>query len=192
MAPAQLMHAVIDGKPAAPLTAEQERCIRPSRPEKVAAGVMLSPDDATAAYISQTKWLFFIMGGLCLFVTSGVALLAEPSDRALTFGGAVVANLALAAFLFIVLQRRTAIWRSKLGLRMIGLMPAGSQAGFDSGLRIGDRVLPWASLSIDQVELAEFTSQRTTVYTIERLLVDEPSRPHCPRPRHDAERAADR
>ena len=137
---------------------------------------MLSPDDATAAYISQTKWLFFIMGGLCLFVTSGVALLAEPSDRALTFGGAVVANLALAAFLFIVLRRRTAIWRSKLGLRMIGLMPAGSQAGFDdSGLRIGDRVLPWASLSIDQVELAEFTSQRTTVYTIERLLVDGPS-----------------
>jgi hypothetical protein len=175
MPPSQPVRAAIDGKPAAALTAEQERCISPYRQQMAATGMTMSADEATAAYIGQTKRLFIVTNCSCLAAASAVALLSEP-NQALAFSIGLVANLALAAVLFVIFQRRVAIWRSKLGLRMIGLMPAGSSVGFDEGgLRLADRVIPWASLSIDQVDLSAFTHRDKAVYTIDRLLITGPT-----------------
>jgi len=170
------MRVLVDDKPHDPLTPAQERDIGLSRAQELAEGSMLSAEEATRSYISQTKWLFVIMGGLCLLLTGGLGLLADPIDQAMIYGAVVVANLSLAAFLFFLLRRRARVWNDRMGLRLLGLAPAGSRIGFDAtGLSVGDRALPWEALQIRQVDLAEFTARRATMYRIDRLSLDSPS-----------------
>ena len=164
------MRVLIGNKLQDAFTPEQEGYISSVRQEERVEGAILTPEAATAAYISQTKWLFIILGGISVAASFGMTLLADPPDQAVVFGGAVSINFALALVLTWMLRRRVRIWNEKLGPRASGLPPVGSKIVADAeGLVAGGRAIPWPTLRIDQVELAEFTTRRVTVYFIERL-----------------------
>jgi hypothetical protein len=164
------MRILIDGKPHDPLTPAQESDISVSRELDSAQGSMLSADDATRAYLEQIRWLCVIAGGLFFLLSGAIALLAEPVDRPAVCGVVIVANLSVAGALFFFLRRRARAWNDRLGLRLLGLPPAGDRIAFDpTGLGVGNRALPWDSLRIEQADFAEFIVRRARMYRIERL-----------------------
>jgi hypothetical protein len=172
------MRVLVDDRPRDPLTPAQERNITLWTARDSAESSMLSAEEATAAHLRQTKWAFVIAGCLFALLTCATALLAEPADRAMAFGLAIAGSLAVAGVLFYFLQRRAGIWNDQLSLRLLGLAPAGSRIGFDAtGLSVGDRGLPWASLRIDQVEFAGFAAHRAEWYRIVRLSLTSPTGP---------------
>lgn len=164
------MRVLIGDKPSGELTATQEGNISSVRKVERAEGAVLSVDEATQAHIGQTKMLFMVLVGITLVLTLGVSWLADPQDQAMIFACAIGSTLALALFLVFLLRRRISAWNAKLPQRGTGLPTIGTKIVVDTGgLVIGGRTYPWPSLRIDQVDLAEFSSERSTVYFIERL-----------------------
>ncbi len=165
------MRVLIGDKLSNSLTPEQEFNISSVRRSERVEGTILSPDQATGAYLSQVKWVFTGLAGFVLVVSLGLSLLADPRDQAMTFGGALVVNLALILFFILLLRRRRRIWNDRLPARASGLPSVGTTIVVDAaGLSLGDRTIPWPALSIDQVELNEVRGrQRLVVYFIERL-----------------------
>lgn len=164
------MRVLVGDTPQGELTAKQEGNISSVRKEERAEGTVLSADEATQAYLGQTKVLYMILGGITLAATFGLSLLADPPDQAMIFAVAIGCNLALALFLVFLLRRRSGVWSGKLPQRMAGLPPVGTRIVVDApGLVVGGRTFPWSSLRIDQVDLAQFTSESRSVYFIERL-----------------------
>lgn len=164
------MRVLIGGKPQSALTAEQEGNVRPVRKEERVEGTALSADEATRAYIGQTKLLYMILGGITLVLSLGVSLLADPQDRAMILALALGSTLVLALFLAFLLRRRVRAWKARLAQRGAGLPPSGTPIVVDAvGLGIAGRTHPWPALRIDQVDLAEFAGEKSTVYLIESL-----------------------
>jgi hypothetical protein len=164
------MRVLVNDKPHDPLTPAQQRMLSLTRVQDSAESSVLSAEEATRGYIRPIKRLFVVAGVFFVLIACGVALVAEPSDRAAVYGFIIVASLAVAVALFLALRRRARIWSERMGLRRLGLPPAGSRIGFDAaGLSIGDRTLPWSLLQIHQVDFAEFTSRYASMYRIERL-----------------------
>jgi hypothetical protein len=164
------MRVLIGGEPHEALTVAQEGYIRLSRKENSVQGSILSADEATQAYIGSTKWLFIILNGLALILGLGVAALADAPDQPMLLGSVIVVNVLLAMFFFFLLRHRANAWNAKLAARVAGLPGTGSAISLDAaGLGIAGQIFPWMTLGIDQVELADFTSHNTSVYTIERL-----------------------
>ncbi|SRR5882757_2596433 len=172
------MRVLINDKPHDPLTPAQERMLSLARAQDSAESAVLSAEEASRGYIRPIKRLFVIAGVLFALIACSIALVAEPSDRAVIYGFAIVASLSVAAALVFALRRRVRIWNDRMGLRRLGLPPAGSRISFDAtGLSIGDRTLPWRLLQIHQVDFAEFTSRYASMYRIERLSLAASSGP---------------
>lgn len=172
------MRVLINDKPHDPLTPAQQRMLSLARVQDSAESSVLSAEEATRGYIRPIKQLFVVAGVFFVLIACGAALVAEPSDRAAVYGFVIVASLAVAVALFLALRRRARIWSERMGLRRLGLPPAGSRIGFDAaGLSIGDRTLPWSLLQIHQVDFAEFTSRYASMYRIERLSLAASSDP---------------
>jgi hypothetical protein len=172
------MRVLINDKPHDPLTPAQERMLSLARAQDSAESSVLSAEEATLGYIRPIKRLFVVAGVFFALIACSIALVAEPSDRAATCGFVIVAGLSVAAALFLALRRRARIWNDRMGLRQLGLPPAGSRIGFDAtGLSVGDRAFPWNSLQIHQADFAEFTSRYASMYRIERLALAASSGP---------------
>jgi hypothetical protein len=166
------MRVRIGDKLAATFPPEQEKAINPYRVQDRVEGVVLSKEAATDAYIRQTKWLYAILCGLALALTLGAGLLAAAVDRAMTYSVIVAANLLLALALHLLLRRRVGQWNATLDARVAGLPAVGTTIVADgAGLTVGTKTHPWPSIEIEQVDLAQFTQQRSTVYFVERLLL---------------------
>lgn len=164
------MRVLIADKPQGELTAKQEGNISSVRKEERVEGTVLSPEEATQAYLGQTRLLYVIMAGSTVVLTFGLCLLADAQDQTMIFAAAIGCDLALALFLVFLLRRRARIWKDKLPQRSVGLPMTGTRIVVDTaGLVVGGRTFPWPSLRIDQVDLAEFSSERRSVYFIERL-----------------------
>jgi hypothetical protein len=177
------MRIVIDDKPSDPLTPAQERDISLWTKNDSFQGSILAADEATRAYISKTKWVYVIGAGGFFAIASALALLAAPSDQAMVYAGVLVLSLLVAATLFLLLRRRVRAWNERMGKRLLGLAPSSGKIGFDtSGLGVGDRVLPWASLEIQQVDFVRFSvgqpgGRSARMYIIERLSLASPAGP---------------
>ncbi|MCX7362016.1 MAG: hypothetical protein NTV97_09160 [Alphaproteobacteria bacterium] len=164
------MRVLIGDKPQGELTAKQEANVSSVRKEERVEGTVLSPDEATQGYLGQTRLLYLIMAGSTVVLTLGLCLLADQQDQAMIFAAAIGCDLALALFLVFLLRRRARIWRDKLPQRAAGLPTIGTTIVVDApGLVIAGRTFPWPALRIDQVDLAGFSSERRTIYFIERL-----------------------
>jgi hypothetical protein len=89
----------------------------------------------------------------------------------------------VAAYQFFMLRRKARIWNERMSRRLLGLAPSASKVGFDrSGLGVGDRVLPWGTLAIQQADFIRYSVSvarggTTTVYILERLVLASPSGP---------------
>jgi hypothetical protein len=175
------MRIVIDEKPSEPLTPAQQREISLWTMKDSFQGSMLSADEATSAFIGKTKWLYVIATGLFFALGCGVAVVADPSDQLAIFAAIVVLTLLLAGCQFLLLRRRTRIWNERMSRRLLGLAPSVGKIGFNTtGLGIGDRVLPWNTLAIQQVDfirhsIGQTGGRRATMYIIERLSLTSPS-----------------
>ena len=175
------MHILIDDKPSDPLTPAQQRDISLWTMKDSFQGSMLSADEATRAFTRKTKWLYVIATVLFFVLGCSVALVANSSDQLPIFAAIVVITLLLAACQFLLLRRRTRIWNERMSRRLLGLAPSAGRIGFDTiGLGVGDRVLPWGTLAIQQVDFIRHSigltgGRRSTMYIIERLSLTSPS-----------------
>jgi hypothetical protein len=180
------MHILIDGKPVAALTAKHERDLRLSKAADSIEGSVLSAEDATSAYIRQTKWLYGLLGGFALVLMLGVAIGATVSDgltqgdRLMVVSGAVVAAALLATFLGLMLRYRIRSWNRTLDKRRDGMPPPGTAIRLDAErLAVATQSFAWPSLTVEQVEISAGSSgaDSDTVYTIERLSLASPVGP---------------
>lgn len=170
------MRVLVGNKSHDPLTEKQERKINLSRQQDSIKGAILSPDDATQAYIGSTRKLFIIVTVLTFILSMGIASLADEMDRSLVLGGAIVINVLLAAFFFFLLRHRIKVWNAVLGLRVLGLEGTGTAISLDAAeLGVASQIFPWPTLGIDQVEFAAFSTRNMAAYTIERLSFATPT-----------------
>jgi hypothetical protein len=180
------MRILINGKPVDALTAKQERAVGLSKVVETAEGSVLSAEDATAAYIRQTKWLFVILGGIALVLMFGIAIGAtvidglNQGDRQMIVSGAVVAAVILVTFLWLMLGYQTRRWNRTLHKRREGMPPPGTAIRVDAErLAVATQSFAWPSLTVEQVEISVGSSgaDSDTVYTIERLSLASPNGP---------------
>ena len=172
------MRVVINGKPHDPLTPAQEKEINLFHDQPVVEGVVLSADEATRLYVRGVKRVFTVMTVLVLVLSIGIALVAEPADRAIVFGAVGVCVAALALFYFISLRRRVSKWQADLERRRAGLASDGSAVRVDAaGLTVNGSSSAWSALAIDTVEFRRISSKRLTLYMFERLVVGSAAGP---------------
>jgi hypothetical protein len=175
------MRVVIDDKPSEPLTPAQQREISLWTMKDSFQGSMLSANEATRTYTSRTKWLYMVSTGIFFVLGCGVALLAAPSDQPAIYIAVLVLTLLIVACQVFLLRRRTRVWNARLSRRVADLAPSSGKIGFDTtGLGVGDRVLPWNTLAIQQVDfirhsIGQTGGRRATMYIIERLSLTSPS-----------------
>lgn len=180
------MRILLDGKPVAALTAKQERAIGLSKAAESMEGSVLSTEDATAAYMRQTRWLFGILGGIALVLMLGIAIGATVTDglgqgdRQTIVAAAIVLSVLLATFLWLVLRHRVRHWNRTLDERREGLPPPGTAIRLDAErLTVATQSFAWPSLALEQVEFSVGSSgaDSDTVYTLQRLSLASPGGP---------------
>ena len=170
------MRVVVDGKPHDLLMTAQEKEINLFRDQSVVEGVVLSAGEATLLYVRGVKRTFAVMTVLVLILSMGIALVADPADRAIVFGWVGVCVAALALFYFISLRRRMSKWQADLERRRAGLASDGSVVRIDTaGLAVNGSSSAWSALAIDTVEFRRMSSKRLTVYMFERLVIANPA-----------------
>ena len=177
------MRILIDEKPSEPLTPKQWREISLWTMKDSFQGSMFSADEATRAYTGRTKWVYIIATGMFLALGCGLALLLEPSEQPVMYIAILGLTLLVAAYQFFSLRRKTRIWNERMSRRLLGLAPSARKVGFDKiALGVGDRVLPWDALAIQQADFIRHSVSvarggTTTVYILERLSLTSPSGP---------------
>jgi hypothetical protein len=173
-----MMRVLANDKPHDALTPAQERNISLWTVKDMGESSMLSAEEATVAYLGQIKWAFGISGCLFILLTAGIALAAKPSETSFAYGAIIVLDLSAVAALLFFLRRRKRLWNEQMGLRLMGLAPAGSRIAFDAAaLHVGGEALPWLSLQIDQVDFTRFTNRRAEFFIIKRLSLTSPVGP---------------
>ena len=152
------MRILIDDKPVEALTRKQEKTLLLSKVQEAVKGRVLTPAEATAVFIVQTKRWFMIVGAIGLVLMVGVlvaAVFGEP-DNALffiPFGLALFGALVL--FMKLLLRHRVKVFTRKMAHRLEGLMPVGTVLAIDGvGLSVGPDIFAWPALAIDTVELS--------------------------------------
>ena len=169
------MRVLIDGKTCEALTPAQEKDIRQFREEASVQGQVLSADEATTARGRQTRTIFAILWGVVAVVAALLASLAGPADQPIVLPAAALILFLLGAFFVFNLRRRQQAWRRDLPRRLEGLASEGTAIGVDAaGVTVGGRVHAWPALAIEQVELGKYSSQRSTLFTLDRLALRGP------------------
>jgi hypothetical protein len=177
------MRVLIDEKPSDPLTPGQWREISLWTMKDSFQGAMLSADEATRAYTAKTKWVYIVATGMLFVLGCGIALLFAPSEQPAIYVAVLGLTLLVAACQFFFLRRKTRIWGERMSRRLQDLAPSAGKIGFDKiGLGVGDRVLPWTTLAIQQVDfirhsIGQTGGRRATMYILERLSLTSPSGP---------------
>lgn len=178
------MRILLDGKPVAALTAKHERDLRLSKTAESIEGSVLSAEDATSAYIRQTKWLYGILGGIALVLMLAIGATVtdglDQGDRVMVVSGAIVAAALLMTFLWLLLRSRIRAWNRTLDTRRNGMPPPGTAIRLDADhLAVAEQSFAWPSLAVEQVEISAGSSgaNSDTVYTIERLSLASPGGP---------------
>ena len=164
------MRVVIGNKLSPDLTPKQMAAINPYREAARLSGKVMSEEEASAAFVGETRQLYAILAAIVFVLTLAIGLLAAPGDQIVVYSFIVAANILLWLFLFLLLRRRISTWTAAAGGRGLGLPPAGTTVTVDDqGLEVGGKLHAWPSLRIDQVNLADFTSRGNPYYLIERL-----------------------
>ena len=172
-----MMRILVGNKPRDPLTEKQERNISLARQAESLQSSILSTDEATRIQMAGTRRAFIVIMGATVVFSLVIASVADRADQPVTFGAAIVINIALALFLFFFLvRRRNSLFAASLGPRVSGLAAVGSKISLDAtGLSIAGQVFPWLALGIDQVEFTKLSTRYLDVFLIERLLLSAPA-----------------
>ena len=151
------MRILIDDKPVEAITRKQEKTFFLAKVQEAVKGRILTPEEATAVFISQTKRWFMIVGAIGLVLMVGVlvaAVVGEPDNALIFIPFGLALFGALALFMKLLLRHRVKVFTRKIAHRLEGLMPVGTVLAIDgAGLSIGPETFAWPTLAIDTVEL---------------------------------------
>src|SRR5580698_8217289 len=151
------MRILIDDKPVEAITRKQEKTFFLAKVQEAVKGRILTPEEATAVFISQTKRWFMIVGAIGLVLMVGVlvaAVVGEPDNALIFIPFGLALFGALALFMQLLLRHRVKVFTRKIAHRLEGLMPVGTVLAIDgAGLSIGPETFAWPTLAIDAVEL---------------------------------------
>jgi flagellar biosynthesis protein FliQ len=150
------MRILIDDKPVEALTRKQEKTFFLAKVQEAVKGRVLTPEEATAVFIVQTKRWFMIVSAIGLVLMVGILIAAVGGDPDnwpfIPFGLALFGALAL--FMKLLLRHRVKVFTRKIAHRLEGLMPVGTVLAIDgAGLSVGPETFAWPTLAIDTVEL---------------------------------------
>jgi hypothetical protein len=171
------MRVLINDKPVEALTPKQERDFMLSKVQQDVKAAVLTPAEANATYIAQTRRWFMILGGIAIILMLAIAiagLVGDPMDGTFIAVAALVIGGTFGLFMYWLLGHRIRTWKRKVQQRSEGLPPAGTAVFLDSkSLSIGAEIFAWPQLAIDQIELTQGSlssdGQTTTIYVLERL-----------------------
>jgi flagellar biosynthesis protein FliQ len=172
------MRILIDDKPVETLTPKQEKTFFLAKVQEAVKGRILTPEEATAVFIAQTKQWFMIIGAIGLVLMVGILIAAVVGDPDnwlfIPFGLALFGALAL--FMKLMLRYRLKVFTRKIAHRLEGLMPVGTVLAIDgAGLSVGPETFAWPTLAIDTVELSTGSlpsgDSSTDIMLVERLSV---------------------
>ncbi len=171
------MRIVVNDKPVEALTPRQESGFMLAEGQDDVRGTVLTPAEATDAYIGQTKRWFIILGSIACVLMIAVAIAgiaSDPRDGGFMAIGVVIIGGAFLLFMFLLLRHRIRAWNAKLAHRGEGLAPAGTEIALSpAGLTVGGDVHAWPALEIEAVELTSgglpSGDTSTTMMVIERL-----------------------
>jgi hypothetical protein len=168
---------LVNGNPVDALTPRLENSLVLARTQETVTGAVMTPAEATEAYVGQTRRRFTLLGAIALVLMLAIAvvgIVADPIDGGVVALGVVIVGGALLLFMVLMLRRRVRGWNARLAHRGQGLTPAGTAIGLDAaGVTIGAQSFGWPSLRIEQIELtsgnlpSDDTSEDVSV--IERL-----------------------
>lgn len=169
------MRVLIAGSVHDPLTPAQEKDVRQFGAEESVQGVVLPTDEATKALVGKIKLVLMIFWGIIAIIAAIFASMAEPADLPVVFTVVVLGVAGLGLFFAFMVWRRRRSWRRDLPRRLAGMAPAGTAIGVDAaGVALGRQILPWPTLSIEQVEMLKLSSRYRTIFTLERLVLAGP------------------
>jgi hypothetical protein len=171
------MRILINDKPVDALTPRQKKSFRLSRAVSEVKATVLTPAEATQAYIAETWRWFLILGGLAVIVMLGAAVAGPfiyPMNDSLISVGALIICAGFVLVMYLLLGHRVRTWNSKLAHRSEGLPPAGTANFLDArGLSVGSETFARPSLAIDQVELRRTSASSgetsTVIHIVDRL-----------------------
>ncbi len=171
------MRILINDKPVEALTPRQEKSFMLSRVEQEVKAIVLTPAEATQAYVAQTKRWFLILGGLAVVVMLGTAVAGpfiDPMDGGFISVGAPIICAVFVLVMYLLLGHRIRTWDRKLAHRSEGLPPAGTAIFLDAKrLSVGSDIFAWPSLVFGQVELTRTSASSgetsTVIHIVERL-----------------------
>jgi hypothetical protein len=171
------MRIVIDDKPVDALTAKQRDSFFLSKVQEEVKGRILTPVEATNAFIATTRQWFMIFGGIGLVLMVGIVIagvVGEPRSALVFILFGLVMAGAIVLMLVLILRRRVRVFSGKLAHRSEGLMPVGTVLAIDAkGLSVGPDTFAWSMLAIDALELSKGSlpsgDTSTDVLFVERL-----------------------
>jgi len=128
-----------------------------ARAAQSAKGMVLTPEDATRAYIRQNaQWLILlaIIAIVLMFAIVIAGASYEPGGTGVFAIAGLAMAAALVAFMYFLLRYRARKWNDKLEHRKRGLAPAGTAVAIDAtGLTMGAETFAWPALRLDLAEL---------------------------------------
>jgi hypothetical protein len=173
------MRILIDDKPVAGLTPKQEKTFFLSKAQEVVKGRILSPAEATQAFVRRTKQWFMIasaIGGVLMLAVVIGGIVGEPNSAGFIILVAMVMVIAVVLILSLGLRYRVKVFTRKMAHRLEGLMPVGTVLAIDGvGLSVGAETFAWPMLAIDTIELSSGSlpsgDTSTDIMIVERLSV---------------------
>jgi len=118
------------------------------------------------------NWFFGILATIAAVLIIGIALMADPQDASVIQPVAAIILLLLLGFVYFIYQWRTKAWDERIANRIESMAKAGSAVQVsDLGLDLAGRIFSWPALKIDSVEFIQVSSEDSTNFIIERLLL---------------------
>jgi hypothetical protein len=170
------MRILINDKPVDELTPKLVKSLMLAKVQTEVKARVLTPAEATEAYIKRTKrWITVATILALVFMVVVIAGLSyEPRDAPVVVPVMLLSAGGLILLVTYSMRRRVRKWNAQLLHRTEGLAPAGTAIFLDDkALSIGSDILAWPALVIDQLELTRTTLQSgetsTVVHSIEHL-----------------------
>jgi len=164
----------INGKPAVELTAKLARQVRVLKGPAVVTGVARSPEETVEATRKGLLILYVGAGGLAGVIGAGALAAAaayEPRDLVL----AAPLYLAVGGVLWVLLRyvfRRNLAKAQARAEALAATLPAGAAVRIDdAGIGFAGRTVAWTDVGIDEVGVAVASSEDSTSYYVDRLVL---------------------
>jgi hypothetical protein len=173
------MRVSINGRPAQDLGAGLERRLTVRKVMEVVEGVVLTPDEAVAQQTRRMKLIFGFVLGLAGVIGLGAlaAIVAsEPGDLPLV--AAIFVALGAGLGFLVRYAYRASVVRTRARIDQMSALtaPGAAVRVDDTGLTVGTTLYAWSDLALDEVGVAEVSTNEGSSLYIDRLMLSSRGR----------------